>query len=307
MRHFLDKNRSNGVVGLDIDGSYLAALQMKDGRVEAAVSTDVEEGVVTDGEVTDPDRLSNALKELFKSAPFSRNVRLGVANQQIVVRQIEMPKIADEKERDAAIRFQTAETVAMPLDETIVDYHIVGEVAGEGAPRERVIVVAARRSMIDSLVQAVRGAGLKPAGIDLNAFAVVRVLAGSANGHEGARAYCHVSAGTNLAVADGSTCLFTRPLSARPRDEHGANALAEELRLSIDFHLSLPGAPPVGEVVLSGPGAEDGSLAESLGSLIDRPVSVAQPLGAGLPPGFPGSEDPFRHTVSAGLAMGDPA
>ena len=42
--------------------------------------------------------------------------------------------------------------------------------------RERVLVVAARQSMVDRLVEAVNGAGLKPNGIDLNAFALVRML-----------------------------------------------------------------------------------------------------------------------------------
>ena len=40
----------------------------------------------------------------------------------------------------------------------------------------RVVLVAARRKMIDSVVEAARAAGLKPEGIDLDAFALVRML-----------------------------------------------------------------------------------------------------------------------------------
>ena len=49
-----------------------------------------------------------------------------MANQQIVVRQIELPAIEDSKELDAAVRFQAAETIAMPLDEAVLDYQLLG-------------------------------------------------------------------------------------------------------------------------------------------------------------------------------------
>src|SRR5256885_12184425 len=42
-----------------------------------------------------------------------------------------------------------------------------------GVSRERVLVVAARKAMILRLTDAVRRAGLKPEGVDLNAFALV--------------------------------------------------------------------------------------------------------------------------------------
>ena len=53
----------------------------------------------------------------------------------------------------------------MPLDDAVVDYSVVGEhTTEEGAPRERVVVVAARRPMISTYVDPVRRAGLKPVG-----------------------------------------------------------------------------------------------------------------------------------------------
>ena len=77
--------------------------------------------------------------------------------------------------------------------------------------------MAARRSMIEGLLEAVKKAGLKPAGIDLDAFALVRVLAdgGEPAADESARVYCHLGGVSNIAIAVGTTCLFTRPLAAR--------------------------------------------------------------------------------------------
>ena len=101
-----------GSVGLDIDGDFLSAVTVAEGRIQSAISSDLPEGVMKDGEVVDSDALGHVLKEIFKSAALPRDVRLGVANQQIVVRQIELPRIEDDKDLEAAVRFQAAEAIA---------------------------------------------------------------------------------------------------------------------------------------------------------------------------------------------------
>ena len=174
----LRKNSSGGTVGLDIDGRYLAAAQVESGRVVRGASLELPSGLVRDGEVVDRDRLADALKEFVATAELPKNVRLGVANQQIVVRVVELPRIEDAKERDAAVRFQAAEAIAMPLDEAVLDHQIAGYTdAPDGSPRMQVVLVAARRSMIEAVLEAAKKAGLKPEGIDLDAFALVRTLA----------------------------------------------------------------------------------------------------------------------------------
>ena len=70
--------------------------------------------MISDGEVTDVTALTDALRDFFKTEGLPKRVRLGIANQQIVVRQLEIPKIDDPKERAAAVRFQASETIAMP-------------------------------------------------------------------------------------------------------------------------------------------------------------------------------------------------
>ena len=168
---------SRGSVGLDIDSGYLAAVEVRDGRIARAVSADLPAGAFADGEVNDPAALGAQLKDFVKSNDLPRRVRLGVANQQIAVRSMDLPAIEDQAELAAAVRFQASDTIAMPLEEAVLDYQVVGESTGpEGSPRVRVVVAAARESMVNLLVEAARGAGLRPLGIDLSAFALVRAL-----------------------------------------------------------------------------------------------------------------------------------
>jgi type IV pilus assembly protein PilM len=304
----LRKNSPRGTVGLDLDGAYVSVVQTTSEDITRAISVDIAPGVITDGEVTDVPALSDALRDLFKKHSLPRRVNLGVSNQQIVVRHLELPKIDDPDELAAAVRFQASEAIAMPLEEVVLDFHVIGEtITPEGAARLRIVVVAARESMVSRFVEAVRGAGLRPEGIDLNAFALVRTLSLPSDSTESSRVYCHLGGVTNLAIAVGTTCLFTRPLSTVwDQEDEGqvVSALAEEIRLSIDFYMAQPDARWVGEVLLSGPGSRREGLAEQLGGMLDVPVSIAEPLGRLQAGRIPAGEDPYRHTVAAGLALG---
>jgi type IV pilus assembly protein PilM len=302
MAFTLRKSSPRSVVGLDIDGRFLAAVESDGERITRVANTELPAGLVRDGEVADVDGLATALKNFAAQAKLPKNVKLGVANQQIVVRAIDLPLIEDEAERDAAVRFQAAEAIAMPLEEAVLDYQIAGVEEDEGIARMRVVLVAARRVMVEAFVAAAKKAGLKPEGIDLDAFALMRVLADHEAG-ESARVYCHLGAVTNLAIGVGPSCLFTRPLATSWDSEHAAAQLADEIRLSIDYYMAQLNARPVGEALLSGPGSRDQELVDSLASHLGLPTSVAAPLGRLEVGNLQPDDDPLRYTVAAGLAL----
>jgi type IV pilus assembly protein PilM len=160
--------------------------------------------------------------------------------------------------------------------------------------------------MIEAVLEAAKQAGLKPEGIDLDAFALVRTLAAAAGDQpsDTARVYCHLGGVSNLAIAVGSSCFFTRPLSAVWDDEDAAATLADEIRLSIDYYMTQAQAKPVGEVVVSGPGSAQAELVEGLGVQLGLPTIVAAPLGVLDRSALPAGQDPHRLTVAAGLAIG---
>ncbi|MEA2403960.1 MAG: type pilus assembly protein PilM, partial [Thermoleophilaceae bacterium] len=89
----LRKNSPRGTVGLDLDGAFVSVVQTASDGITRAISVDIAPGVITDGEVTDIPALSDALRDLFKKHSLPRRVNLGVSNQQIVVRHLELPKI----------------------------------------------------------------------------------------------------------------------------------------------------------------------------------------------------------------------
>ncbi len=199
------------VVGLDIEPGYIAAVETAPGSaaVRTAAVVELAADVVRDGEVVDPEALGEALKQLFSEHKLSNRVRIGLANQRIVMRTIDLPPITDEKQLASAIRFQAQEHIAMPLEQAVLEHQSLGLVGTADGPRSRVVLVAARRDMVDRLLAATRIAGLRVEGIDLAAFALIRALHRAADG-ETQVAYVNLGSMTNLAVASDTQCLFTR-------------------------------------------------------------------------------------------------
>jgi type IV pilus assembly protein PilM len=219
--------RASNIVGLEIEPAAVHAASVSvNGRVEireAAVAP-LEAGIVRDGEVHDVEGLAEALRSLYREHKgLDKKVRIGVANQKIVVRVLELPPITDHKELEAAVRFSAQDQVPMPLDSAVLDFQPLGIVDTEQGPRQRVLIVAARRDMIERVLAACRAAGLRPEGVDLSAFAMIRALHRSAANETEPVLYLSIGGLTNLAVAEGSTCLFTRVVGG------GLEAIAVEL------------------------------------------------------------------------------
>jgi type IV pilus assembly protein PilM len=98
-------------------------------------------------------------------------VRLGISNNRIGVRMFEIGGIDDTKQLSNAIRYRAQEVLPIPLEEAVLDYHILGEYTdGEGHTKHRVLLVVAYRDLVERYTAACKKAGIRLAGIDLEAF-----------------------------------------------------------------------------------------------------------------------------------------
>ena len=228
----MHRARNKAIAGLDIEpGSIAAARVSVNGHVvvDRAATAALEPNVVRDGEVGDPEALTAALRTMWKdNKDLGKKVRVGIANARIVVRPIELPVMSNPKELEAAVRFQAAEELPMPLDQAVLDWQLVGTVDTADGPRQRVVVVAARRDMIEQVIASVRAAGLRVEGIDLSAFAMIRALGPDTE----PTLYLSVGGMTNLAIADDRGCSFTRVTSTGL--ESMAVDAAERCQLPLD-------------------------------------------------------------------------
>lgn len=326
------KSGGGTLVGLDIQPGWVTAVQASVSgvvSVERAAGVFLPPDVVRDGEVMDEGLLTEALRELFRDGTLNRRVRVGLANQRSVVRVMELPPITDRKELEAAVAFQAADQIPMPLHTAVLDFHPLGIVDTPSGKRQRVAVVAAQQEMVERLVRSVTAAGLRPVAVDLSAFAMIRALhrqaaamasedgAGRAaetvssggesvvEGVSGAAGnvpdgvsgggesaldgvsggggeakalartlYLNVGGLTNLAIAEGVTCRFTRTVGG------GLESMAAQLAERQAIPLTQARAAIAAVDLLDG--GEAGAARKA--------PSAAAPAGSGEPAVEPGAE-----------------
>lgn len=310
------------VVGLDVGTSAIRAAQVSSGRggvvLHAFGQVPLPEGAVHDGEIADPGAVSAAIARLWKRAKIrSKRVVIGIANQRVVVRQVELPYL-DEKDLKASIRFQVADHIPMPIDEAELDHRVLAEYESpEGDRMISVLLVAAASDMVASYVDAVQTAGLEVASVDLTPFAVARAVSPAARedeGHLGSEAIIDVGAGiTNVLIHAGGEPRFVRILLAGGHDvtaalsrdlglsleeaealkmdlsfgsshpeaegivEREVDAFVTELRNSIDYFIAREGGEPVTSFMVTGGGSLVRGLIPKIESSLGD-VTFAHPL-----------------------------
>jgi type IV pilus assembly protein PilM len=335
-------------VGLDIGTRTVTITQVetKGGRsvVTNVGQFELPEGAVRDGEVLDVAAVAATVKEGFaESGIKTKQVHLGVANQRVVVRQVNLPSMPDDELRQA-LPYQVQEFIPIPVEQAELDYHVLDKVTDEdGGETLRVLLVAAQKDMIASHVDAAKQAGLKPVSVDLNPFALLRALFTESFGDVG-EVLVDVGAGvTSIVVHQGGVPLFVRILvlggdditeavaaaeglpveeaELRKRELSAAGELAtapqvadavrefvDEIRSSLDYFRAQTGVGRIDRVVVAGGGAVLAGLVDQLGTAVALPVELAQPFDR-IPTTINEDEQLLAAwgpvlTTSIGLALG---
>ncbi len=232
---------AKAAVGLDIGASAVRVAHLTGSKASPSLAgfgqVALPPGAVVDGEIRDAGAVAEAISQLWKRTKLrSKRAVLGVANQRVVVRQVDLPFL-EEKDFRASLRFQVADHIPMPVDSAELDFQVLEDFTTEGGDHMmRVLLVAAATDMIESFVNAASAAGIEAIGVDLAPFAVARAVSAAArreSGVAGAEAVIDVGAGvTNIVVHHNGEPRFVRILLVGGDD--ATNALAEELAISFD-------------------------------------------------------------------------
>ncbi|MDA8087289.1 MAG: type IV pilus assembly protein PilM [Nitrospiraceae bacterium] len=235
--------------GLDIGSSYIKAVQLKEKRggyeLELFDMVHLPPELIVDGSIIDSIRLVEALRQLVKKARIkTKNAIIGIAGHaSVIIRRISLPEMTEE-ELEESIKFEAEQYVPFDIEDVSVDFQILGPKEEPG--QMDVMLVAVKKDIINEYVTVVREAGLVPAAVDINAFAL-------SNMHEmnyeieAGRNIALINLGSrtiNLNVVKNGISVFTRDSSV------GANTVTEALQK--EFHLTYENA----EKLLRGEEAE---------------------------------------------------
>lgn len=168
-------------IGLDISTGSIKVAEVNITKREPILQNlaiiMLPEGAVRDGEIDNIETVSTYLRELWKQNRLTkRKVVLGIANQKVIVRPMDLPYMPED-ELESAVKYQVQEFIPIPIGDAIVDYEVVDEyMTGEEERMQTILLAAAHREMITSFLDACVGAGLTPEAVELKAFAMVRSL-----------------------------------------------------------------------------------------------------------------------------------
>src|SRR6185437_16749831 len=186
------KKAKQDYVVVKVGASQIAAAEVHNNggaKLVKIAREPLEAGVVVGGEVRDIPALARALDEFFKKHELPRKgVRLGIGTNRVGVRVLDIDGIDDEKQLANAVTFKAHEALSIPMDQAVMDYHVVGshESPGGGVVH-RVILAAAYREPIDQFTAAFDAADIQLEAIDVEAFALLRAVAPQVANPDGER------------------------------------------------------------------------------------------------------------------------
>jgi len=208
-------------VGLDIGSGFLKLVAIDHSKGEPQLSgvsvTPVLADAIVEGEIMDPGIVSDTIQGLFKTAGIKqKKVVVAVGGRDVIIKKIQVDRMKESEAYDV-VRWEAQQHVPFDIEAVELDFQIL-DPDGEGLQMD-VLLVAAKRDLVEDKVQLLSQAGLEAEVVDVDAFALhnafgvnhpeaMRGLAALLNvGHEL----------TNVNVLDEGIPLLTRDLTVGTR------------------------------------------------------------------------------------------
>lgn len=229
------------LVGLDIGSSSIKVVQLKESKGRFVLQKfgvkPLEPEVIVDGTVMDEGRVIAAIRELFDELKVKNNqVAVSISGHAVIVKKISLPPMPDE-ELEGQVKLAAEQYIPFDINEVNIDFYVLPADMADmesGGGEMSVILVAAKKDKINELTELVKGAGLLPLVMDVDAFAVENMYAVNfPMGQDETTALVNVGASVmNVNIIRGGVSLFTRdiPLGGNRYTE----AIQRELGLSYE-------------------------------------------------------------------------
>jgi type IV pilus assembly protein PilM len=221
--------KKNQLVGLDIGSHAIKLVEIEDtkkGRILKNFGIiGLPQDAIVEGAIKEMEIVSSAIKTLYKNLKIkNKNVVTSISGYSVIVKKISIQK-RGEAELDASIQDEAEQYIPFDINDVNLDYEILSppdeegaEKKAEGEKAERglmdVMLVAAKKDIVEDYVSLLHLTGLSPAILDVDAFALQNAFELSSEKIAGCYALVNVGAeelGIN-AIKNGVS-IFTRDSS----------------------------------------------------------------------------------------------
>ncbi len=175
---FIFGRSGGGTVGLDIGSHSIKVVQLTGSSKALTLSSyaiqELSPGTIVDGEVVNREHLIDTVHDVVRQAGVKsscKNIHSAVSGRSVIVRRIPMEKMSEQDARQA-IQWEAEQHIPFRIDEVSLDFKIINPEISPG--QMEVLLVAAKKEVVDLHRGILQGAGFKPSIIELEQFSLQR-------------------------------------------------------------------------------------------------------------------------------------
>ena len=233
---FLDVfNRSNGFVAFDIGSSSVkmveAAVDRNGWQLLNAGIRDLPEGAVQNNMVVDSAAVVEVVRRMIQDHNVkAKKVISAVPGRAVIMKKFQLPAQQPE-ELDANVEFEANKVIPENLENVNLDYQIINYL--DGGSRMEILLVAVKKEIVKSYTDVIEQAGLTPAVIDVDYFAMESMYETNYEPQAAGEVIALIHMGsryTSINVVAGGISTFTGDLPAG--GEEFTDTLYRDLQIS---------------------------------------------------------------------------
>jgi type IV pilus assembly protein PilM len=166
--------RAKSTVALDVGSGLMKLVAIDHSKGEPQLSrvavAPVLGNAIVEGEIMDPDIVADTIQGLFRSAGLKeKHVVVAVGGRDVIIKKIQVDRMK-ESEAYEVVRWEAQQHVPFDIEGVVLDFQIL-DPDGQGLQMD-VLLVAAKRDLVEDKTQLMAQAGLAPAIVDVDAFAL---------------------------------------------------------------------------------------------------------------------------------------
>src|SRR2546425_9970944 len=221
-------------LGLDIGSSSVKLVQLKEAKrgyiLDAFGVAPLPPEAIVDGALMNSTAIVEAIRQLLSQYKLkNREVAIGVSGHSVIIKKISMPRMSQE-ELEESIQWEAEQYIPFDVKDVNIDVQILTPPDQDsGTGQMDVLLVAAKKDMINDYTSVVSEAGLLPVVVDVDAFAVQNAF--EVNYDLPKETVVLVNAGAsvvNINVLAGGLTTFTRDVTM------GGNQFTEEIQKQLN-------------------------------------------------------------------------
>ena len=225
--------KSKLALGLDIGSSSVKLVQLKEKKdgyqLTGFGSAPLPPEVIVDGALMNSGAIVEAVQALLSEQRVkAKEVAIGIRGHSVIIKKIQMPRMSQE-ELDESIQWEAEQYIPFDVKDVNLDTQILTP-AGDAAGQMDVLLVAAKKDMINDYTSVCAEAGLQVTVVDVDAFAVQNAFEANYELSPGETVVLvNVGAAvSNINVLANGTTTFTRDVTM------GGNAFTEEIQKQLN-------------------------------------------------------------------------